>query len=238
MIACGYTGNMSLAITQRLYKILHLLFPIRSGIDFSLLKPDELYKRLPQTKDKHGATALAEESTVSARPPLFLQVKAVLAYKNRITRSLIWNIKFKKDQHAFQCGGYVLYQTLLCWPKEAQSGYVLIPMPVSKKRRHERGYNQCELLTRAILAYDTRGEYTMRTDILLRKKHIAKQTFQNRQKRLAATKDIFEVARVDAVKKTVIVIDDVITTGSTMREAIISLQNAGYRDVYGLGLAH
>ena len=164
---------------------------------------------------------------------------------------MIWSIKFKKDSHALACGGYILYhhitELLESTNKSIESEkYIIIPMPSSPARRRERGYNQCELLAHAVIAYDVHGIFTIRNDILFRKKNVEKQTFKNRNERLKNMKDVFDVhcsSKSDKEKnndfnKTYILLDDVITTGSTLREAILCLEKAGFNDVRGLGLAH
>jgi len=218
--------------------ISHMLFPIRNRFNFREIRPEELFKSLPRSKNLSGATALTDRQ----------KIYAVLSYKNRITRLLIWNIKYKRDRHALICAGYILYHVLIEMITEKTSETInmppfIIPMPISRARRHERGYNQCELMIKALLQYDTGKNLRMRSDILGKKKNIKKQTFKNRQERLAPKEGVFEVtispATLHEMKtKLIFVLDDVITTGSTMQAAIDCLYHAGLRNVYGISLAH
>jgi competence protein ComFC len=127
-------------------------------------------------------------------------------------------------------------------------------MPISKKRRKKRGYNQCEFLAeffmREIKARRMKVEqelrdknhkdsFEIRTDILEKPIDTAKLAFENRAGRLKANEGVFRVlCTLSHFKKRIIVIDDVVTTGSTMREAIDTLRAAGAKDVSGIGVAH
>ncbi len=167
-----------------------------------------------------------------APPPPYTFITSLFAYKNSLASELIWNIKYKKNHHALRCGGYALYQKL---PKNVPT--ILIPIPSSKKRRKERGYNQCELLIDEIIKLDSGKIFEPRFDILKRIKNIKSQTLKNRGERIKNTEDIFEVCDSSA-KKPIILIDDVVTTGSTLKEAQETLLKAGYRNVSALTLAH
>ena len=115
---------------------------------------------------------------------------------------------------------------------------VLIPIPSSRRRKNERGYNQCELIVKEIQAL---SPTIIINDTILGKAFRTSQTTKTKLERMRNTTDTFYIRR-QAHKipddTRIIVFDDVITTGSTISEAIKVLENAGYTDVYGLALAH
>ena len=133
---------------------------------------------------------------------------------------------------------------------------VLIPMPITPQRRKERGFNQCELLTDEIKRLDKENRIVIINNLLLRIHNIAHQTLKDRAARLESTKGIFSINKeimklnnvnikeynnmtIEQLKKTqIVIIDDVITTGSTMREAMDTLKSAGFENVIGISLAH
>ncbi len=207
-----------------LERILELIFPHNpSAVDFSAISPQQILAEAPRARK---ATSTLWHS--------------VLSYKHPRTRALIWQIKYKRDIHAFRHGGYILYRTLIeNYPHEK---IILIPMPVSPARRRERGYNQCELLVNATLNENTENDNKMsvRTDILYRTVHTERQTLKNRNDRLKGAHGIFTVKKKpeNLAEYRLIVIDDVLTTGSTLHEAIRILTEAGYKNVRGLTLAH
>lgn len=108
---------------------------------------------------------------------------------------------------------------------------VLIPVPLCKKRQKERGYNQAELLARAI------GEIIhvpVRTDILTRVKATAPQKHMSVCEREANLKGAFCVSPLEAGEaygSSIMLVDDVFTSGSTVNECARVLKKAGVRKV-------
>ncbi len=133
--------------------------------------------------------------------------------------------------------------------------YILIlPMPITKQRQRERGYNQCELLTnemkRLYLEHETKNtsgtHLLFENDLLIRTHHDSRHTLKGRTDRVESAKGIFGVNEsiikrlgIDGLKDyRIIIVDDVITTGSTMREAIDTMKKSGFTNVSGLSVAH
>ena len=110
----------------------------------------------------------------------------------------------------------------------------LIPIPLHRKRKAVRGYNQAELLARALGRHLDVPVYT---GFLVREKNTSPLKYENPQERQNNLKKAFNIARNDVKLERVIIIDDIYTTGSTMDEAARTLQAAGVREVYFLALA-
>ncbi len=110
----------------------------------------------------------------------------------------------------------------------------LIPIPLHKKRKAARGYNQAELLAREI---GERLGVPVNTKILLREKNTAPLKYENPEERQNNLKRAFNIGQNDVKLKKVILIDDIYTTGSTMDEAARMLRAAGVESVYFLALA-
>lgn len=106
------------------------------------------------------------------------------------------------------------------------------PMPLFKSRQNWRGFNQAEIFAR-IVARQLKLEMA---DSLARVKKTRPQIELKRKERLENVKDIFQ-AKGDSLPKATLVIDDVWTTGATMREAIKTLRREGVKQVWGLTLA-
>lgn len=110
----------------------------------------------------------------------------------------------------------------------------LIPIPLHPARQRRRGYNQAYLLAKAVSRYTGVPVYDK---ILIRVKNTAplkKLNFRERQNNL---KKAFNIRGNDVKLKTIILIDDIYTTGSTMDEAAAVLRRAGVEQVYFLTLA-
>lgn len=189
--------------------------------------------------------------TKAPKPPLD-QTISVFAYKDPLVTKLIWNIKYKKSERALRIGAYALYLEMKKLyddtkddSKNHHTKVIIIPIPSSKRRLKERGYNQTELLADYIKALDTGGLITIRKDLLLRQHYQQRQTLKDREERLENAKGIFSIdtyAMNEMLKQDnhniVVVLDDVITTGSTIGSAIGLLTANGFIKVYGLSLAH
>jgi ComF family protein len=124
---------------------------------------------------------------------------------------------------------------------------IIISMPITPRRRRERGFNQCELLVDEIERLDKDGRFAIEKNLLMRVRHASRQTLKGRTDRLSSAKGVFAVngeaaARLRSSPRfeemSIVVIDDVITTGSTMREALDALKKAGFAKISGLSLAH
>lgn len=113
------------------------------------------------------------------------------------------------------------------------SDSIVIPVPLSKKRERWRGFNQAEILAREFAA---NFSYPLSNE-LKRIKHRRAQTSLNEAERLENVKGAFAYTGGDLTGRTVILIDDVVTTGATLNEATLALRVRGAARVYGLVLA-
>lgn len=126
------------------------------------------------------------------------------------------------------------------------SNIIVIPVPLHKRRLRERDFNQAELLAKEMAE---NFSMPLETEILKRKKFTPPQAkIKNYKTRRENLKDIFEI-NPEFVKKcvaenknllkdkTIILIDDVSTTGATLSEAAKVLKRAGAKEVWGLVIA-
>jgi ComF family protein len=218
-----------MSFIRNLYSIfIDALFPLSSPEkELLTYSPQQAYKILPR----------------APLPPI-ARASSVFAYKDERTTKLVWHIKYKRSPRAVSIGGYALFQELA---NNAMPHLVIVPMPITPRRRRERGYNQCELLTDELKRLDTSDRFLIITDLLERTQHSSRQTLKDRTERLESARGIFSVNEdvAQKVRETfkarpiqIVVIDDVITTGSTMNEAIETLKSRGFANVSGLSLAH
>lgn len=121
----------------------------------------------------------------------------------------------------------------------APSLYVIIPVPLSEKRFKKRGYNQAELLAKE-LSRKNPVFFILETSVLHKIRDTKTQvSVKDRMQRLQNIRGSFAVNQSEKIRgKTVIVIDDVVTTGATIAEARRVLLKAGARIVYGVTVAH
>lgn len=117
---------------------------------------------------------------------------------------------------------------------------ILIPIPLSKKRYKERGYNQVELICKKLIEIDNDVNFKLETNILIKSKDVEHQArIKNRRERLENIVGSFGVKNIELVKnRNIILIDDILTTGATLNEAKKILKKAGARKVIAFTLAH
>lgn len=117
---------------------------------------------------------------------------------------------------------------------------ILIPIPLHKRRLRWRGFNQSQLLAQYISQKLLSNlEIPLASDIILRKRYTKPQKeIQNKSERAANIKDAFAISDSEIIKdKTVFLIDDIATTGSTIKECAKILKDAGAKQVYAIVIA-
>lgn len=108
---------------------------------------------------------------------------------------------------------------------------LVLPLPLSKKRFRERGYNQSYLIACGFL--EKRPPF----NFLLRIKETKPQTELSYKERLENIKGAFWVLKEKVEGKRVLIIDDVMTSGATLNEASKTLKEAGAKEVYACVVA-
>lgn len=105
----------------------------------------------------------------------------------------------------------------------------LIPVPIHRARRRTRGFNQAEILA------DVMGEYLdipVYPDILVRERKTRPQKELSAQERLKNLSGAFRVQNLPAVVRSVLLVDDIYTTGSTIEICARTLKAAGVEHIY------
>ena len=113
---------------------------------------------------------------------------------------------------------------------------VVLPMPTTLFHRWDRGYNQAELLSSALAKrLDRRHDGR----VLSRKGKPKRQSSLSESDRRENVKGTFAVRRPEWIRgRTVLLVDDILTTGSTMSAAAAALKAAGAAQVLAATLAH
>lgn len=114
-------------------------------------------------------------------------------------------------------------------------GSVLLPVPLHKKRLRKRGYNQSEKICEGFADIIN---IPVETGLLIRRKNNSSQTALNSSGRAENVKGIFETETAAVHPETTIfIVDDLITTGATTREAAGELKKQGYHKFFSLCIA-
>ena len=139
------------------------------------------------------------------------------SFKDKEVRAAIHLNKFHKHETAGTLLAQLLEQYLIQLP---QGPYILIPIPLPKARERKRGYNQvCNILEKLHLPTD---HFVVAPDILYRIKNTKPQTTLSKEARVKNLNGAFMVPKhkADSLGNAqVLLIDDVTTTGTTLKEA-------------------
>lgn len=142
-------------------------------------------------------------------------ITALSSYRDPLMQALITENKYFCSKHASQC----LATLLQHWLQTKPGTITLLPIPLSAKRQKTRGYNQVTNILKALPANEF---VTINTSLLIRARHTTPQTDLNREDRLKNLRGAF-TCDTDALyaytNTTIVVVDDVLTTGATMKEA-------------------
>lgn len=170
-------------------------------------------------------------------PPEYVRwSQAILSYRNRHVRAAIWELKYRKNTKVAKMFAELLAEKLTM----VHGNLTIVPIPLSEKRHHERGYNQIEIILEQL---PKNVHWTIDFDILHRTQHTVPQTKLSRAERLKNLEHCFEVKNANNSKQEIrnrhfVIIDDVMTTGSTIQLAREVLLQAGANDVIAIALAH
>src|SRR5690606_36434385 len=130
------------------------------------------YIMLIQTLYRFLHTILFPDNFVSTDLTPSSHPHAVLSYKDRNVRSIVWNIKYRKHQRAIEVAGLHLYEYIIkkVTPllTHASEPILLIPVPMSAKSLKRRGHNQTSLLIQKILKYHQHKEFEFKDNLVIK----------------------------------------------------------------------
>lgn len=169
-------------------------------------------------------------SACRANPPAYTALRSWAAFEGPLRLAL----------HRLKYGGDMALGEALARPLiDAYRQYeweidLATPIPLGASRRQQRGYNQAALLAWP-LALSSGLPYTPKA--LAKVRDTPTQVGLNLDERQANVAGAFQASRALVVGKTVLIVDDVTTSGATIQAASLALLEEGARRVYGLTLS-
>lgn len=163
-------------------------------------------------------------------PKYYTKNRALLPYTGEVREAVL---RFKFHNEPWRIKGFAPLLRAET-PPEVD---VIVPVPLHPKRLRERGYNQSLLFAR--LAAEC-WHLPLGADWLVRTVNTPHQSTLVRSARLSNVRDAFAVAErhlADVGGKRILLVDDVITTGSTLRACARTLHQAGAKEIVSLTLA-
>ncbi|MDO8741845.1 MAG: ComF family protein [Candidatus Roizmanbacteria bacterium] len=169
-----------------------------------------------------------------------LNIDGLLAlyYYSPILKKIIKNIKYRLATEVWQEFYRIIKPETIAklgFYKKLSSDFIIQPIPLSKNKYNERGFNQAKIIS---LFFQKFINYPI-VNLLVRKKGVLPQAqLGSLRKRYQNVRGSFQVVDKKLLNnKRVILVDDIVTTGSTVKEAAKILKEAGAKRVYILALA-
>ncbi len=168
----------------------------------------------------------------------------LLPYRSAVVKTAIIEIKTHENRKIARLLGLLLYDFLSSELADLEmfenfGRSMVLPIPITGKKRRGRGWNQCELLADAMKKLNRTGEFEIRKDILVKIRENEDQVGKGRAERFKNLENCFLVRHPELVRdRNIIIFDDIVTTGATLSEAKRTLLSAGARKVIAVALAH
>lgn len=162
---------------------------------------------------------------------LFDRGRAVFSYKSM--SDSIYRFKYKGRREYAAYYAECMAQRLGGWIMQRRPE-ALVPVPVHASKRHIRGYNQAEVLARelgSVLHIPVEANLVKRVRKTSPMKDLSVSERQNNLKKA------FKITQNDVKLSTIIIVDDIYTTGSTLDAMSYELRRAGVERIYFVTLA-
>ncbi len=215
------------SIQEYLLKIIDYIIPPRSDFQIVERLSEADILNLPKADPVKGSNWIS---------PLF-------KYKDKNVKAIVWELKYKNNTMHLEVLGKMLFDEILHVISEISifdndAKFILIPIPITNERRGERGYNQSEYTARAIIQNDPNHILLYAPQWLAKTRETPRQShLESKEERIKNLSGCFE-ANSNLENKYIILIDDVVTTGSTLSEAKKEVLSKGAREVFAFTIAH
>lgn len=166
-------------------------------------------------------------------------------YRNSAVRAMIWRLKYRGDRTIAELFAKRMYDELCEELTELAEwsnfkNPLLVAIPVSKHKLRLRGFNQSVAICKALANIDENRFFNYTSNVLYKIKDTKSQArVKDKKSRLENLKDSFAVKDKSLIEnKNIILLDDVLTTGSTLTEATRTLKSAGAQNIIWVVVAH
>lgn len=152
---------------------------------------------------------------------------------NGIMKKKMLQYKFNDKKYISKTFGEIIFYKLKKYNFKAD---YIVPVPISKRRMFERGYNQSECISRF---FSKLSGVKLIDKCLIKVKNNSMQSSLSAAQRKNNVKNVYDITNEEVIKgKTIILFDDIFTTGATMNECAKVLKRAGAKEVIALALMY
>lgn len=197
-------------------------------------------------KQGSALCAICERAITTKPVALSGSTAALFDYQNPLIKKAIWALKYHRRRSLARYFGTALYREF--FKKLSKSGrssreeIILIPIPGNRKAITMRGYNHAALIANTIRECGKSDglDMSIEKNILYKKREVLQQVrARDKAGRAKNVEGVFAVRNPEKLHgKTIILIDDVITTGATMSEARRAVKACLPKRVLALAVAH
>lgn len=160
---------------------------------------------------------------------------APFSYDTAAIKTLIHDLKYRRMRGNAEILGALLYRAIAYHGILLSRDSLIIPIPLYKSRVRTRGFNQSLLIADILGAKLGIG---VRADLLKKIKNTRAQMKLPREERLKNVAGAFAMSNIAAIRnRTIILLDDVKTTGATLESAARVLRSAGAKRIWALTIA-
>ncbi len=181
-------------------------------------------KQLQEEKEEYCADCRKKKHT-------YIQGTALYDYCSMADS--IFRFKYAGRQEYALFYGQELFERKMAWIRVIKPDG-LVPVPVHRARKRMRGYNQAELIAKA---FSTLSGIPVYDNLVMRTRKTGVQKNLSRKQRQNNLKKAFKIMQNDVKLSTIVIIDDIYTTGSTIDAVSAVLYEAGAEKVYFMALA-
>ncbi|MBR5230349.1 MAG: ComF family protein [Firmicutes bacterium] len=187
----------------------------------------------------HVEIDLRKEGHRLGRPSCLDSARGCMKY-GLYERRLIFDLKYDGRTYVSRAIAAIMYDRIMSDPaalSQLAKADLIVPVPMFKEKEKERGFNQAAKMARHLASYMKKQQCS---DMLLRRRATAAQRSITGAERYANMEGAFWVnprREGDLKGKTVILVDDVYTSGATAHHCGAALKKAGAAEVHFLGLA-
>jgi phosphoribosyltransferase len=214
-------------------KIINLIYPQTCGICGKINNKTICSKCNIQLKKQEKMGILTKEKLEENSLEMekhFEELMYIFKYEGQI-RELILDYKFNEKSYMYKTFVNFLLKNKKIF-ENIKKYDKIIPVPISKKRYKERGYNQSLLIAKEIsmqISYETNNNIKLElvNNCLIKTKNIIEQSKLNKEDRQHNIQGVYTLKNGSILtNKSILLIDDIYTTGSTVNECSRVLQQA------------